>query len=141
MKTIVSKWIPPLGLLLITLGLWAFNAIAIPPPTPPATTSAIVFSWTPSPSDTGTNGGFYTILALPTNAASIQGTITLTNVPAGATNVWVPVGFLPGNPCFVFAQFQTMGATSALTGPLYVDTNSIFAWQPVAPFGLRAATK
>ena len=77
----------------------------------------------------------------PTNAASIQGTITLTNVPAGATNVWVPVAFLPGNPCFVFAQFQTMGATSALTGPLWVDTNAIFAWQPVAPFGLRAATK
>jgi hypothetical protein len=138
MKTAIKKWSPPVALL--TAGLLAFNAIAIPANRPPANPGMIQFAWTPSASDTGANG-FYTILSLPTNAPDLYNMAMVTNVPAGFTNVLVPASVLPGNPCFVFATFSSGGFTSHPTGPTYVDTNTVLAWLPLSATGVSASAK
>ena len=83
----------------------------------PLLAGPVNLSWQPSPDDAGTNG-YYTISYLPTNAASVNSQVTLTNVPGGTTNVIVAV---PVSPCFVFATFTdtNTGATSVLSTPCY----------------------
>ena len=82
-----------------------------------AAAAPVSVSWTLSPDDAGTNG-YYTISYLPTNAASVNSQVTLTNVPGGTTNVIVAV---PVSPCFVFGTFTdtNTGATSVLSTPCY----------------------
>jgi hypothetical protein len=138
MKTHLKKWCHPVAILSLAT---VVSVQAIPPPIhPPINTAYVVISWSLTPSDLGSNGQ-YSVGFLSTNNPNIGAINYVTNVPSGTTNVWIPITILPSNPCTAYCIYSQAGVTSFPAGPVIVDTNQLFSWQPAPVSGLSASPK